>query len=109
MATIVSQFFHCRVLQCAREQDDDHHPSQPHPSFHATTTTNRNNVLLLGDSIAAHALSRLCNLGQHILSGQIASSDDTEADSKAFAIAPEPALGSTDHRSRDNDKPWTER
>lgn len=82
-------------MQCAREQDDDHQP---------THHDEPNHLLLLSDSIAAHALSRLCDLGQDILSGQIASSDDAKADSKAFAIAPEPALGSTDHRSRDNDK-----
>lgn len=57
----------------------------------------RGYILLTGNSITAHALARLGDLGQHILSSQVASSQHTSPDRKTFAIAPEPAPRGTDH------------
>ena len=53
--------------------------------------------LFPGDSVTAHAFSRLGNLGQDILTGEIASSDDAGANREALAIAPEPAPGGPNH------------
>lgn len=53
--------------------------------------------LFPGDSITAHAFSRLGDLVQDILTGEIACSDDAGANSEALAIAPEPAPGGPNH------------
>lgn len=54
-------------------------------------------ILFTGNSVTAHPLTRLGNLGQHILPSQVASSQHTSTDRKTFAIAPEPAPRGTDH------------
>lgn len=55
------------------------------------------NSLLPGNSVTAHALTSLGDLGQYVLAGQIAGTDDASADSETATIAADPAPGSTYH------------
>jgi hypothetical protein len=54
-------------------------------------------ILLSRNSFTIQAFSRVRDFRQHILTDEVSSADDPDADGEAFAIASEPTLGGTYH------------
>ena len=93
-----SGFVRSVAVSCTR----DNSRQSPSPSTRARHVVKirgkeARHSLLPSNAVTAHALSRLRDLGQQVLSCEVARSDNTSSDRKALAIAPEPALRSTDH------------